>query len=138
MEVKLQLAKQQTKEEQTNLYAIVTGAPNKGNKEVKLYLAPANLSDVIAYGEGLDLDGAVEELFDHSINVRLDGGDSTRPDFLGWPAIFTSLDFVQAGGDGFWGYEPFIANRVPTEALLKFAQLYTDRVLKAKEQEKHP
>jgi len=134
----MQLAQRRNNEAPTNLYAIVTNSPTKLSNDIKLYLAPADLSDVIAYGEGPDLDGAVEQLFDNSINVRLDGGDSTHPDFLGWPANFISLEFVQAGGDGFFGYEPFAAYKVPTEVLLKFAQLYTNRVLEAKKQEKQP
>ena len=122
----------------TNLYAIVAGTPlndKKKVKEIQLYLAPADLSDVIAYAGAPDLDGAIQDLFDHAIDDRLDGGDSARSDFLGWPAIFTSFGFVETGGDSFFGYEPIVKYKVPTSALLKFAQLYTDRVVEAMKQE---
>ncbi len=136
MELNLQLQQRQERSTTLHLYTIVTSKLIKESAEVKLYLAPPDLSDVIAYAQAPNLDEAVVKLFEQAIDNRLDGGDSTRPDFLGWPVNFISFGFVQAGGDGFFGYDPFIAYPVPGEALLKFAQLYTDRVVEAKKQEK--
>ena len=137
MKLELQLAQKQEKEAPTNRYIIVTNAPIEGNKEVNLYLAPADLSDVIAYSKAPTLDGSVVELFDQAIKNRLDGGESTRPDFLGWPAFFMSGGFIEADGDNFFGYEPFITYPIPPEALLQFARLYTKRVEKAMRREQH-
>jgi len=138
MELKLRLAQQQEKRTTTNMYNIVAGSPIQEGREVRLYLAPSDLSDVISYAEAPNLDEAIVKLFDESINNRLDGGDSTRPDFLGWPVYFTSFGFLQAGGNDFFGYDPFVAYPIPHEALLKFAHFYTDRVVEAKKQERQP
>lgn len=135
MELKLQLAQWKKREDRTNLYIIVAGSPIQEHGEARLYLSSSDLSDVISYAEAPNLDGALQKLFDEAIE-SLDEKERTRADFLGWPASFTSFGYVETRGGGFQGYDPFVMYPVPCEALLKFAQLYADRVVEAKKQEK--
>ncbi len=131
LELRLQPESERKHDSPTNVYNLVTDKPLILGEPVYLYLSYFDLSDVIAYANAPNLDKAITELFDHSINLRLDGGDSSCADHLGWPAIFRSDGFVQAGGNAFFGYDPFVAYPIPIEALSTFAQLYTNRVLRA-------
>ncbi|MBI2665924.1 hypothetical protein HYX12_04850 [Candidatus Woesearchaeota archaeon] len=135
-----QVQQQDQPEEGAKAYNIVSLSPVSNfppqEKDVSLYLIPANLSDVIAYAEAPTLEEAVGKLFQEAID-RLEEDEKNIADFLGWPAYFTSVAMVETGGDNFFGYKPFVVYPVPLKTVLQFAQLYTERVepVKRKEQE---
>lgn len=125
LELRLQ---QWRSEEHYPVYNIVTKAPVEPGKKVTLYLTPwpprennENDDNVIAL-EGETLDDALLKVYQEALaRAEVEEGEP----FLGWPVYFISQAAVEAGGDNFFGYEPFVAHPISLEMLLKFAKMYT-------------
>ena len=131
LELKLRSELSSDRDDSSNVYNIVATKPVITGELVHLYLARSDFSQVIASAEASDLDLTIVDLFEKSIEHKSNEEGLNYTDHLGWPANFVSFGFVESGGNALWGYENFVGYPVPVETMLKFAQLYTNRVLRA-------